>query len=313
MAIPTYQQIYRDMLQITSDGNDYSIAQLRQALATRLHLTQEDLELVLPSGTMRLWDSRVGWCKTYLVKAGLLMQPKRGVVRLTERGRDVLKENPEVLDDKYLLRFPEFREFALPSIKVQTGQQQPEPESVGNGNPREQLERGYERLRRQTELDMLERIKAAPPEFFERLVVDLLVKMGYGGSWHEVNSSLVPGKVVGKSGDAGIDGVIKEDRLGLDTVYIQAKRWSGTAVGRPEVQQFAGALHGKRSRKGVMLTTSRFTPDAKEFVESIETKIVLVDGQQLVELMFDHNLGCSRQNLFEVKTVDEDYFENESE
>lgn len=305
MSIPSYQELYKDLLNIASDGNARSMREIRDALAQRLGITDDEKSLLLPSGKQRVWDSRVGWAKTYLVKAGLLAQPKRGFVEIDQRGRQVLSEKPAVIDDKYLMRFPEFREFAGPGTangSPDSGDVEAVPTSQ---TPEEMMETAYVQLRQQVESDMLGRIMTCSPAFFEQLVVDLLLTMGYGGS------RIDAGKAIGQSGDGGIDGIIKEDKLGLEALYIQAKRWANS-VGRPEVQRFAGALQGQRAKKGVMITTSTFTKEAHEYAKHVDTKIVLIDGKLLTQLMFDHGLGCASQSVFELKKIDSDYFEPDS-
>ncbi len=306
MSIPAYQELYRDMLKTLSDGKSRSMSELRAALGDKFGIDEEQRKQLLPSGSQRLWDSRVGWAKTYLVKGGLLAQPKRGIVEITERGKQVLKEDPPVLDDKYLVRFPEFKEFATPTSRNGEGEEfVPEPIELDQ-TPEELIESAYQKMRRQIESELHERIMTCSPKFFEQLVVDLLLAMGYGGSRSDA------GRAIGQSGDGGIDGIIKEDRLGLDTLYLQAKRWTGT-VGRPEVQRFAGALHGQRANRGVMLSTGTFTREAHEYVGQVETRIILIDGNLLTQLMFEHGLGCSSQSTYDVKRIDSDYFEAEME
>lgn len=305
MPIPTYQELYKDILTVAATGEPKSMRQLRDILAQRLKITEEEQALFLPSGKQKIWDSRVGWAKTYLVKAGLLTQPKRGFVQIESRGTNVLAENPAVIDDAYLMRFPEFKEFKVPGES--NGDDVGASAAVADSGqtPEEMIESAYQQLRQQVESEMLARIMSCTPGFFEQLVVDLLLKMGYGGS------RIDAGKAIGQSGDGGIDGIIKEDKLGLDTLYIQAKRWTNS-VGRPEVQQFAGALHGQRAKKGVMITTSTFTKDAHHYANSVDTKIVLIDGKSLTRLMFDHGLGCASQSVYELKKIDSDYFEPDS-
>lgn len=302
MPIPAYQELYKDLLSLASDGKARSMREIRDALAQRLGITEDEKALLLPSGKQRVWDSRVGWAKTYLVKAGLLAQPKRGFVEIDQRGLQVLAEKPAIIDDKYLMRFQEFRDFAAPGTTNSEADNAEAQVPATSQTPEEMMESAYLRLRLQVESDMLSRIMSCTPAFFEQLVVDLLLKMGYGGS------RIDAGKAIGQSGDGGIDGIIKEDKLGLDTLYIQAKRWTNS-VGRPEVQRFAGALQGQRAKKGVMITTSTFTRDAHEYATQVETKIVLIDGKLLTQLMFDHGLGCASQSVFELKKVDSDYFE----
>jgi restriction system protein len=242
-----------------------------------------------------------GGLELILKKAGLLDSPKCGVYVITQRGRDVLAQNPQHINIKFLERFPEFVAFQNASKSEQN-------EDTGGVNekaeipPSEAIELAHQELRNQLADELLSRILECSPEFFENLVVELLVKMGYGGSRRDA------GERVGQSGDGGIDGIIKEDRLGLDTIFIQAKRWQGT-VGRPEIQKFVGALQGQRARKGVFITTSGYTQEAKNYAESIDTKVVLIDGRRLAGLMIDFDVGVSEYAAYVLKKIDLDYFE----
>ncbi|RMD83535.1 MAG: restriction endonuclease, partial [Chloroflexi bacterium] len=229
----------------------------------------------------------------------LLESPRRGWVQITERGREVLAQNLDRIDIDFLKQFEEFRAFiAQSSTTTVTNDVMP---SDDTGSPEELLEQAYETLKQNLLAELLEQVKEASAAFFERLVVELLVRMGYGGSFQEA------ARTIGRSGDEGIDGIIKEDRLGFDVVYVQAKRW-GQTVGRPEVEKFAGALQGQRARKGVFITTSTFTEEARQYVEKIDSKIVLVDGERLAELMFEHNVGVSTVTSYPVKRIDNDFF-----
>jgi restriction system protein len=248
----------------------------------------------------------VAWAKVYLVQAGLLTATRRGHVRISDRGRGVLQHSPDRIDIKFLGQFAEFREFRssrAESSDDSGGRFQKEPPSETE-TPEEALEDAHLLLRASLAIELLLRIKSASPDFFERLVVELLLKMGYGGSRSDA------GQAVGKAGDEGIDGIISEDRLGLDVVYLQAKRWEGT-VGRPEIQKFVGALHGKRARKGVFITTGSFSADGIAYVEHIEPRVVLVDGRRLAELMIDFEVGVTTIRTFHVKRIDSDYFDEE--
>jgi len=244
----------------------------------------------------------MGWASTYLRKAGLLETTRHGRFRITQRGREVLKDPPRDLDVAYLRRFPELIEF------LNKGDADTEPQSVSTDSesfevtPEETLEESYRILRKRLADELLDTIKAASPVFFEKLVVDLLVAMGYGGSRSDA------GRAIGGSGDGGVDGIIKEDRLGLDVIYLQAKRWE-SSVSRPTVQAFAGSLEGHRARKGVMITTSQFTKEAREYVGKIEKKIVLIDGELLTQLMIDHSVGVADVSSYVVKRLDQDYFD----
>lgn len=256
----------------------------------------------MASGQQAIFNNRVGWANSYLKKAGLLASPRRGALRITPRGKQILGDNPIKIDVKYLERFPEFIDFreasrnnreatTLTSVGISTEQ-----------TPEETLELAHQSLRLSLAQDILSRILSCSPAFFERLVVELLVKMGYGGSRRDA------GERVGQSGDGGVDGIIKEDRLGLDTIYIQAKRWQGS-VGRPEIQKFVGALQGQRAKKGVFITTSSYTADAIDYASRIDTKVVLIDGQLLANLMMDFDVGVSISASYTVKRIDSDYFE----
>lgn len=280
-------------------GETYRLADLREQLADRFDLSEAERREMLPSGRVRLFANRVAWSAVYLTKAGLLQRVRRGHYRITETGREVVSEGPERVDVKYLDRFPEFSEFRK-RPKKQKKEEPGDPEPTET--PEETIERAHAQLREALAGELLDQVRSGSPEFFERLVVDLLVSMGYGGSRRDA------GMAVGKGGDEGIDGIIKEDRLGLDVVYIQAKRWEGT-VGRPEIQKFVGALHGKHARKGVFITTGAFSAGAVDYAAGIDSRIVLIDGPRLAELMIDYGLGVSTKQSYEVKTVDTDFFE----
>jgi len=278
------------------------MSDLYDLLADQQGLSAEDRAELLPSGKQFTYRNRIAWARTYLQKAGLLEAPGKGAVRITELGRQVLASPPPKLNVAFLKRYPSFFEFHAgpPASSVSTPSTPPVMEN--DETPQETLERLHKGLSTQLEAELLDQIKAAPPEFFERLVVDLLLLMGYGGSREDA------GQTVGKSGDGGIDGIINEDPLGLDTVCIQAKRWEGT-VGRPVVQAFAGSLEGYRAKKGVLITTSAFSADAVAYARQIEKRIVLIDGVRLAKLMVQHNLGVSTVATYDVKRVDSDYFE----
>jgi restriction system protein len=245
----------------------------------------------------------------HLRKAELLSTPRRAHVAITERGLELLGRGVERIDLRVLGEYPEFQAFRAKSGRTdqQGDESVVEPVADKGATPLESIEENHRRLRRALADDLLERIKTASPAFFEQLVVELLVKMGYGGSRSDA------GEALGRSGDEGIDGIIKEDRLGLDAIYIQAKRWKDKSVGRPDIQQFAGALAGRGAHKGIFLTTSRFTGDARDFVKNLNTKIALIDGEELAALMIDHGLGVSTVATFEIRRVDSDYFDEDGE
>lgn len=303
MAVPDFQSLMLPLLRVASDGQEHSLAEARDALAKEFRLSNPDLEELLPSGRQSKFSNRVAWAKSYLQQAGLLLSPRRGHFQASIRGRDVLKAPPPRIDIKFLDQYPEFVEFRTPKTETEkmpsvAPTSQPESET-----PEEALEAAHLKMRVGLASELLSRVKAVSPQFFERLVVELLLKMGYGGSRKDA------GKAIGRAGDEGIDGVISEDRLGLDMVYLQAKKWDGT-VGRPEIQRFVGALHGKRARKGVFITTGTFSSEATAYVDSIDPKVVLIDGRRLAELMIDFELGANTAATYSVKRVDSDYFED---
>ncbi len=299
MPIPDYQSLMLPLIRHLADGQEHLLRDLIDQLAAECSLTEAERKELLPSGQQPVFDNRVGWAKTYLKKAGLLESPRRGWVRITQRGLDVLEQKPERITVSFLKQFEEFRAFITPNNTNTATNDAIASDNVAS--PEESLARAYETLKQNLLEELLEQVKRASPAFFERLVVELLVRMGYGGSFQEA------AQAIGRSGDEGIDGIIKEDRLGFDVVYVQAKRW-GQAVGRPELQKFAGALQGHRARKGVFLTTSTFTKEAQEYVEKIDSKIVLIDGERLAELMFEHNVGVSTVTSYPVKRIDSDFF-----
>lgn len=294
------------VLKLASDGKEHKFSSAVEGLADEFGLTMEERSELLPSGSQAVFNNRVGWARSYLKQAGLLASPKRGYFTITETGRELLAKNPAKIDIAVLKQYPTFIEFRNRNKDKSDSETLEEPlsESELNQTPEDALASAYSKLRKALEAELLSSVKEASPSFFERLVVDLLVKMGYGGSRQDA------GKALGKSGDEGIDGIIKEDRLGLDVIFIQAKRWEGT-VGRPEIQKFAGALQGQRARKGVFITTSSFTKEAKDYAALIESKIILIDGEQLSRLMVEFNVGVSTVGQYEVKKLDFDYFDNE--
>ena len=302
--IPDYQSIMLPLLELISDGKEYKMRFVTDELAIKFSVTEEEQKELLPSGVAPVFYNRTAWAKTYLKKAGLIDSPKQGIVFISKRGLDVLKKKPSSINVKFLKQFSEFVEF-------QTSKREDEIETETNDEqstqtPEELLETAYQKIRKSLASELINKVVELSPAFFEKLVVELLVKMGYGGSIKDA------GKAMGKSGDEGIDGTIKEDKLGLDIIYIQAKRWKpGNVVGRPELQKFVGALAGQGAKKGIFITTSNFTKEAIEYTPRNETKIVLIDGHQLAQLMIDYNLGCTPQQTYEVKKIDSDYFGEE--
>jgi restriction system protein len=302
MPIPDFQSLMRPLLEAHADGKEHLNRELVALLGERFNLTEEERRTMLPSGGARLFDNRIGWAKSHITQAGLLISPRRAISVITDRGREALRIHPERIDLRVLNGYEEYCEFR--NRRKNTGDDESdtsEAEIQDVQTPEELLENAYLQVRSQIEAELLSQIKSSPPEFLERVVVDLVVRMGYGGSRKDA------GEALGRSGDEGIDGIIKEDPLGLDIIYLQAKRWEGT-VGRPEIQKFAGALQGQRARKGIFITTSTFSSDALEYTSRIETKIILIDGPRLAKLMFDHGVGVATASNYEVKRIDSDYF-----
>jgi restriction system protein len=304
MAVPDFQTIMLPLLQMFSDDRIHQIKDLVEPLADKFGLTQEQRAEMLPSGRQQTFRNRIAWSRTYLTKAGLLERTGRGAYRITQRGRLVLQNPPSRIDINFLNQYPEFVDFRARKNSNEQEKLAPTPTASSESTPFEILESSYHELRKELAQDLLDEVKSSPPEFFEQLVIDLLVAMGYGGSRSDA------GQAVGGSGDGGIDGIIKEDRLGLDAIYLQAKRWENP-VSRPVVQAFAGSLEGHRARKGVMITTSTFSRDAHHYVGLIEKKIVLIDGEQLAQLMIDHGIGVTEVQTYSVYRIDSDYFSEE--
>lgn len=304
MSIPDYQSLMLPVLRIAGDGKIHRFRDVIETLQKELNLTDEEKRELLPSGTQPIFDNRVGWARSYLKQAALLNSPKRGYFEITEKGRNLLTTDVKRIDQSFLLQYPEFQEFKNRKKNRDNHIEDAfsETESISDLTPEDQIAAAYKVIKRGIEKEILENILNSTPSFFERLVIDLLVKMGYGGSLADA------GKAVGKSGDEGIDGIIKEDKLGLDIIYVQAKRWE-SVVGRPEIQKFAGALQGQRAKKGVFITTSGFTDQAIEYPSMIETKIILIDGNRLASLMFEHSVGVSTSGTYELKKIDTDYFD----
>ena len=303
MAIPDFQTIMLPLLEIASDGKEHYIHDSVDVLSNFFQLSEEEKTKLLPSGQQPVFYNRVGWARTYLKKAGLVDDPKRGYFQITPRGQKILESKPEKIDMKFLRQFPEYIEFRQ---TARTSEETNEDnDSFDELTPEEALEEAYQKIREDLVNELLEYVTKSTPGFFEKLVVELLVNMGYGGSRRDA------ARAVGRSGDEGIDGIIDEDRLGLDTIYIQAKKWKDeNPVGRPEIQKFVGALQGQRAKKGIFITTSRFTESAKDYAQNIDTKVVLIDGKRLSELMIDHGVGVAHSTTYEIKSLDTDYFES---
>jgi restriction system protein len=290
------------MLRLAGDGKTHSLAEARTRLAAEFKLTQAEQDELLPSGRQTRFANRVAWAKAYLEQGGLVTSPQRGHFLITDRGRKVLKSPPKRIDIKFLDQYPEFLEFRTAKSTTEKPSAPVASETAEAGTPEEVLETAHGRIEASLASEVLARVKNGSSTFFEHLVVELLLRMGYGGSRADA------GQAVGKAGDEGIDGVISEDRLGLDIVYLQAKRWNGS-VGRPEIQKFVGALHGKRAKKGVFITTGSFSSEAVAYVEHIDPKVVLIDGHRLAQLMIDFEVGVTTARTFHVKRVDSDYFD----
>ena len=305
MAMPDYETLMHPLLSRLADEQIRVVKDVVAQLADEFKLTLEERAQLLPSGGTLTFASRVGWAKTYLKKAGLVQQPKRGLVQITDQGKAALAQQPVRIDVGFLEQFSSFLDFRNSSrekpISTRLNDVLPLPSDL---TPDEVIEAAYQRSISALADEVLERVKACSPIYFERLVVQLLIQMGYGGSREEA------GKAVGRSGDGGIDGVINEDRLGLDAIYLQAKRWSDV-VGRPDIQQFVGALAGQRATKGVFISTSRFTQEAKDYAANSQYKVVLIDGERLAELMIEHDLGVSVAATYQLKRIDSDFFNEE--
>ena len=300
MTIPDFQTIMLPLLKLLGDGKEHSIHEIVEVLAKDFKLSAQELGEMLPSSTQTVFYNRVGWARTYLSKSGLL-NGRRKYYQISDRGKEALRKNPKRIDMAFLKQYPEFLEFRERKPKSSTPIIGPEPIEVHT--PEEVLESAYQEIREGLMQELLANVKICPPAFFERLVVELLVKMGYGGSRKEA------ARAVGQSGDGGIDEIIDEDRLGLDAVYIQAKRWDGI-VGRPEIQKFVGALMGKRARRGIFITSSSFSAEAVAFVATIDYKIVLIDGKRLADFMVDYDIGVTEVSTYKLKRIDSDYFSN---
>lgn len=311
MAIPTYNEFYRAVLDCLNDGEVHRSREINNYCADVFHLTPEERSALLPSNRQTVLSNRVGWARTYLKKAHLIESPARGKFKITEAGVKAISDPSLVIDNDYLGTFQSFREFFTSSKeeKEEVGSPEVQTETVIESTPIETMDEAYKKLTSQLADQLLANILAQDPYFFEQLVMDLLEKMGYGGELSE------PSEVTSKSGDEGIDGIIRQDALGFDKIYVQAKKWAPErSVGSPDIQQFAGALMGKGANKGLYITTSHFSDKAKDFVDKHMTaKIVLVDGEMLTSLMIKYNLGVSLVHSYEIKRVDTDYFNNDNE
>ena len=300
---PDYQSLMLPVLRAAADG-EQRIAAVVQRLAEELGLSETARTALLTSGRQTVFANRVHWAKTYLAKAGLVEATRRGHFRLTRRGADVLAANHERIDNRFLRRFEEFRQFTDRAVHSSNEEVLPEPADAAEQTPDEIMRAAHRRIEAALAEELLDRVRAAPPEFFERLIVNLLLAMGYGGSAADA------GRALGRSGDDGVDGVIDQDALGLDRVYIQAKRYAaGNSVGPGAIRDFFGSLDRHKAAKGLFVTTSAFTNSARDTADYLSKRIVIVDGEQLTRLMIRHNVGCRIEEVLHVKKVDEDFFE----
>ena len=304
MAVPDFQTLILPLLQHIADGNEYTIAGSRDILADRFELTDKERNERLPSGAANRFHNRLAWAKIYLERAGLIEKIRRGCFKISSLGSKVLVDPPDRIDINFLNQFAGFADFRQRRSSNESTPPVAEAEIQNGTTPEEALEDAYLRLRDELAAEILTQVRQAHPAFFEQLVVDLMLKMGYGGPGDDA------GSVTPYGSDGGIDGIINEDRLGLDVIYLQAKRWENT-VGRPEIQKFVGALHGKRAKKGVFLSTGDFSADAVEYVKTIDPRVALIDGMKLAQLMVDHNVGVSTSQTYNIKKLDSDYFDPE--
>ena len=301
MAIPRFYLFHKPLLEAIADGMPHHNKDVKKIICSKMNLGASDLRTLLPSGKQTIFDNRYAWARTYLKRAGLLVNVSRSIIVITQEGLSVLHENPKIIDIRYLNRYESFRVFTNQTLEEKT---------LDNAvlevddTPLENLERAFGKLNANLVDEILFEIIKQTPEFFEHLVVSLLKKMGYGGSLTDV------GTVIGQTGDEGIDGIIREDKLGFNLIYIQAKRWDiNQTVSRPEIQKFVGALAGQGATKGLFITTARFSKDARSYADiQHTTKVVLVDGDHLAKLMIEHNLGVSIVDIYEVKRLDSDFF-----
>jgi len=299
-SIPQYHTLMLPLLKVMESGADMTTKQMRDAVAAHLELTAEALSQRLPSGTQTAFDNRMGWARTYLFKAGLIDRPRRATYAISQSGKQLLLNPPATIDTDFLRTYDQFKEFIGTGSNAREGLV-PNNETDNDLTPEEQIERGVRQIQGELKDEVLDRVKQLPPEGFEQLVLQLLVGMGYGGSMADVQG-------VARGADGGVDGVVNQDHLGLDRIYIQAKRWEGS-VGRPVIQGFVGALAGVGASKGVIITISTFAQPAQEYVKTLtDRRIVLVDGKRLSELMVKHGIGVSTKQTFVVQRMDEDFF-----
>ncbi|MBM6918975.1 restriction endonuclease [Intestinimonas butyriciproducens] len=306
MAIPKYDEMYRVFLECLADMQQHKSKELRDIIAARLSVSDTERQERLPSGQQAIFDNRVGWTRTYLKKAGLITSPQRGIYQLTQQGKQVLDSNPDVIDNSFLEQFESFRQFMHAEPK---STKHIATDSQDGQSPQDTFDLAYQKINHALADDLLTEIMKQSPVFFEKMVVQLLENMGYGGSVENA------GLVVGQTGDEGIDGIIREDKLGFSLIYIQAKRWDRTtSIGRPELQKFVGALAGQGANKGLFITTAQFTKEAREYAKKQHTtKVVLVDGESLAKLMIEYNLGVSTEAVYQIKRLDSDFFSDDND
>jgi restriction system protein len=304
MPVPDFQSLFRPLLALLEDGQEHPIAAIRSELANRFSLSSADLEERIPSGRVTMFQNRVGWAATYLYRTKLIDRPRRAVYQITDRGRTVLAENPQGVNLRVLSQFEELAEFRQAKDKPSSGDDLAQAAGDDGQTPEERIDSAYRELRSALAAELLDRVLEQSAHFFEKLVLDVLHAMGYGGDRDDATTQL------GRSGDEGVDGVVREDRLGLDLIYVQAKRWT-VVVGRPEIQKFFGALHGQRATKGVFITTSTFSKEAVAYADDVTPRVILVDGRELAQLMIEYGVGVTPSRTYPLKQVDLDYFVTE--
>lgn len=306
MAIPDYEKLMYPVLKLLGENKELSGSQIEDLVAKYVNLSNEDLQLRYPNNSKRIFKDRVDWARTYLKKAGLIDSPQRGTSRITTLGTKILKDKPKEINNKFLKQFKSFRDFKnLSNSKISNSEIIQQEDSIKeNQTPIDMIYTGRDVLNTKLENDLLDKLIEKDASLFEVIVAKLLVSMGYGSSYDDII------QLKGKSGDEGIDGIIKQDVLGLDKVYIQAKKWTKSTVSGPEVQKFAGALRQKHATKGVFITTSTFTEAAKKCAKEVSDTIILIDGQNLTKLMIEYNVGIQIEDTVQIKKLDEDFFED---
>ena len=311
MAVPKYNEFFSPVLRALEDGQIKRALEIRKYALNYLNVSEEDRKQMLPSNTQRLVDNRATWAITYLCKANLIERVAKGKYKITNTGIQVLHEKKDHVELKDLYQFDSFRQFINTDTLSEEKKDLSQPsvlEDLQEGTPQDNLNASMEQINKELAANLLSEIMERSPAFFEKMVVQLLLKMGYG-------SALEDGFVTGCSGDEGIDGIIREDKLGFSSIYIQAKRWAeDKAIGRPEIQKFVGALAGQGAQKGLFITTGTFTKEARSYVEKqLSTKVVLVDGEKLAKLMIEYNLGVSVETVYTIKKIDTDFFSEEND